>query len=95
MVRGSVPSALGGRLESEYESIGRGDIPPGLETSFLLRSADGSVVYAVVTVWTSREDLQAMRSREKPKAVALFEKFGVAPTVEIHDVVATTPSTGQ
>ncbi len=66
-------------------------MPPGLEMSFLLRSTDGSGVYTIESVWSSREALESMRASTKPRAVALFEEVGVTPNVAIHEVAESVP----
>ncbi len=91
MVRGEVPSARAWEFEANYQPSDNAPLPPGLERSFLLRDADKPGTYVIETLWSSREALQAMRSREKPRAVALFEEMGASPTVEIHEVVGTVP----
>ncbi len=91
MVKGEVPPARQKEFEAAYRP-GKAEVfPEGLEMSFLAKKSDGSGLYTIETVWSSLEVLQAMRSRQKPKAVALFEKVGVAPTVEIHEVVDEVP----
>ncbi len=91
MVKGNVPSDKWKDFESAYSSLKEGALPPGLETSFLLRKADMSGFYVVESIWSSPEALQEMRSKEKPKAVALFEAVGVTPAVEVHEVADTVP----
>lgn len=85
-VKGTVPSARWKDFEAEYRKAKEEPPPQGLEMSFLLRKGDGSGIYTIETIWSSREMLQAMRSKEKPKAVALFEDVGVSPTIEIHEL---------
>ncbi len=91
LVTGQVPSAKCGEFEAAYQLVKSGTLPEGLERSFLLRKQGGSGVYTIETIWSSVEALQAMRGREKPRAVALFEQVGVSPTVEIHEVADTVP----
>ncbi len=92
LVRGEVPAAKRRQFETAYQSVKGGTLPEGLEKSFLLKKEVGSgFLYTIESIWSSGEALQAMRSREKPKAVALFEEVGVSPTVEIHEVTDTVP----
>lgn len=91
IVRGEVPQARRKEFESAYRPVKTEILPEGLETSFLMRKSDGSGVYIIETIWKSMQELQAMRSKEKPKAVALFEGVGVSPTVEVHEVIDTVP----
>ena len=89
MVKGKVPPARLEEFENAYRSGKDGSLPPGLEMSLLLKSAEEPGLYTIETVWSSREALQAMRSSEKPRAIALFEEVGVSPKVEIHEVAAS------
>ncbi len=92
LVRGEVPAAKCGLFETAYQSVKGGTLPEGLERSFLLKKEEESgSLYTIESVWSSREALQAMRSREKPRAVALFEEIGISPSVEIHEVADTVP----
>ena len=91
LVSGNVPQNRRKDFESGYHSVRTGAIPQGLETSFLLRKADGSGLYIIETIWSSQEALEEMRSKQKPKAMALFEDVGISPTVEVYEVADTVP----
>ncbi len=92
LVSGEVPAAKCGQFETAYQSVKSGVLPEGLERSFLLKKEGGSgLLYTIESIWSSGEALQAMKSREKPKAVSLFEEVGVSPTVEIHEMIDTAP----
>lgn len=67
-----------------------GDPPPIVVESFLLSATD-SDIWRLVTVFTSREDLEAMResvrsSGQAPPGVRVFQAAGVEPTLTIFDV---------
>jgi heme-degrading monooxygenase HmoA len=91
MVTGKVPRDRQEGFESGYRSAKTEALPPGLEISVLMRSAENPEAYAIQTIWSSREALAAMRASGKPKAVALFEAVGVTPKVEIHEVAESIP----
>ncbi len=91
IVKGNVPTDRATQFETSYRQ-GKGTrLPPGLETSLLLRSSEEPGAYMIETVWSSREVLQAMRSSEKPRAIVLFEEVGASPKVEIFEVAETVP----
>ncbi len=90
-VRGDVPLARREEFEASYTPEKGAELPPGLEISLLLRSSGEAGTYVIETVWSSREALEAMRGSGKPRAVALFEKVGVSPTIEIHEVAGSVP----
>lgn len=95
LVRGKVPRVQRAEFESAYRALKNepSSRPQGLETSLLLKKADGEGTYTIQTIWASREALEAMRGSGKPKAVELFEEVAkVTPEeVEIHEVVETLP----
>ncbi len=89
MVTGKVPAGKRLEFEGGYSSIKNSVLPPGLERSLLLKNTGTPEAYTIESIWTTREALEAMRSRGKPKAAALFEQVGVSPKIEIHDVAET------
>jgi hypothetical protein len=77
-----------GDLERAYKE-GTRELPPDIVETFLVRDADDRSVYRVMTVWVSREALDAMRaSVDKPKGVQMFEAAGASPQLTILEVVA-------
>lgn len=63
-----------------------GSFPPGFRQSFLVHSTADSAVWRILTLWESREAIEAMRSQGTPKGVLLFRQAGVEPTLTIFDV---------
>lgn len=62
--------------------------PPGIDQTMLIQDADEM---SIVTVWTRREDLDAMiASGEEPFARRLIRQAGGTPSVRIFDVIART-----
>jgi quinol monooxygenase YgiN len=67
-------------------SQGSGNLPPAIVESFLLRAED-SDTWRIISVWRSREELDAYRaSVETPGAFAIFRAAGVEPTLTIFEV---------
>ena len=63
-----------------------GDLPPYILETFLLH-ADGSEMWRIVTVWASRDDLEAYRaSVETPEGVRIFRAAGAEPTLTVFEV---------
>ena len=61
----------------------------GIIQTFLLRSSKESGVWQIVTVWESREALEAMRqSGETPRGVLIFRSADAEPTLSVFGVVA-------
>ncbi len=74
-------------LVREYSGVG-GGLPPFIVETFLLHSAD-SGLWRIVTVWRSREDLEAYRrSVDTPEGVRIFRAAGSEPALTIFDVAA-------
>jgi quinol monooxygenase YgiN len=64
-------------------------VPPEIVDTFLVRDEQDETLFRIITIWVSREALDAMRaSGEKPKGVQMFEAAGARPTLVILDVVA-------
>ncbi len=91
IVSGKVSPSKQGDFEAGYRSVKGDPMPPGLERSFLLKSTDGTGMYAIESVWSNREALEAMRASTKPRAIALFEEVGVTPNVEVREVTESVP----
>lgn len=65
--------------------------PPGLVRSYLLHTADGP--WRIVTVWESREALDAMRAAGRPAALTMVEAAGATGTVSVWDVAGHLDAT--
>jgi quinol monooxygenase YgiN len=63
------------------------DLPAAIVESFLLRTADD--LWRVVTVWRSRQALDAYRSTvDTPAAIEMFRDAGAEPNVRVFDVAS-------
>lgn len=60
--------------------------PSGFVRSFLVHSNADPAVWRILTLWESREAIEAMRSQGTPKGALLFREAGVEPTLTIFDV---------
>lgn len=61
---------------------------PGLVKSFLIHSSRETDLWRILTLWTSREALDAMRqSNETPRGVLMFRRAHTEPLLSIFDVV--------
>jgi hypothetical protein len=85
-VRGVVPAAAVGDVVERYRAGLADERPEGLEASWLLRGADGTV--AVATLWRDPAALDALRaSGEEPFARRLIREAGGSPSAEFFDVL--------
>lgn len=92
IVDGSVPSSKTGDFIRDYASLLKGSKPRGFIDSILLKKTGSEQILAIQTKWASMDDLLAMRAEAgKPAAVALFEKYGSTPRVQIFEI-AYNPS---
>ncbi len=92
VVEGKVSSSKSKEFEANYTLVKNEPVPPGFISSSLLRSSKNPENYRIQTVWDSQEALEKMRSTtQTPKAFELFQKVGVAPTLEVYDVIDNVP----
>jgi hypothetical protein len=71
-----------------FEETRNSALPPFIVRSFLLRSDQDLDVWRIMTVFRSREDLDAMRaSGQIPRAVAMFRAAGADPTFALFNLV--------
>ena len=62
----------------------------GLVQSFLVQGARELELWRILTVWESREALDAMRgSVETPRGVLIFRAAGAEPSLSIFEVTET------
>jgi heme-degrading monooxygenase HmoA len=74
-------------LEKAYEE-GSHFEEPGLVQSFLIHNRRESDLWRILTLWSSREALDAMRrSNETPRGILMFRQAHAEPVLSIYDVV--------
>jgi len=74
-------------LEHAYTESRHHD-EPGLVQSFLIHNTREADLWRVLTLWSSREALEAMRrSNETPRGVLMFRQAHSEPVLSIYDVV--------
>ena len=73
-------------LESAFtEATGHLDV--GIAQTFLVHSVSDPPVWRIITVWESREALDAMRrTGETPRGVLMFRAAGAEPALSIFSV---------
>jgi heme-degrading monooxygenase HmoA len=75
-------------LEAAYKQ-GIEQLDAGITQTFLLRGSNDPSVWRIVTVWQSRDALEAMRrSGETPRGVLMFRAADAEPMLSVFDVVA-------
>ncbi len=81
-----------GALEQAYNEAIK-QLEPGIVQTFLLHSSADPTLWQIVTVWRSREALDAMRqSGTIPRGVLIFRPADAEPTLSIFQVVSTATS---
>ena len=76
------------RLEEAYKQ-GIENLDAGITQTFLLRSSKDANAWRIVTIWQSREALDAMRSSgETPRGVLMFRAADAEPALSVFEVVA-------
>ncbi|MGH7474941.1 MAG: antibiotic biosynthesis monooxygenase [Longimicrobiales bacterium] len=74
-------------LEQAYRDASA-DIPTGIVETFLARDAREATSWHIITVWSSRVALEAMRaSGATPKGVQIFRAAGAEPDLSVLEVV--------
>jgi quinol monooxygenase YgiN len=77
-----------GRLERAYAEATR-QLPPQMLETFLVQSAADPELWRVMSVWRSREALEAYRSSvDTPRGVLVFRAAGAEPSLGLLEVVA-------
>jgi hypothetical protein len=77
-------------LKAAFEQAGGDQLASPIRESFLVHE-EGSGVWRIATVWSSREELEAYRRSVKtPAGVAMFREAGAEPTITINEVVIHT-----
>ncbi len=75
-------------LEKAYKQ-GIENLDAGIAQTFLLRGSKDANRWQILTVWQSREALDAMRrSGETPRGVLMFRAAGAEPTLSVFEVMA-------
>lgn len=81
-------------LEQAYRE-GTGELPPDIVETFLVRDASRAEHFRIMTVWRSREALEAMRaSGVTPKGVQIFQAAGATPELSVLEVAVHRDHTG-
>jgi hypothetical protein len=87
VLEGRVAEDRVGGLECAFEQAGEA-LPLQIVSSSLVRDTDDPERFQIVTVWKSRDALEAYRATvEKPEGVQMFEDAGVSPELSILEVM--------
>ena len=83
-----VPQEAWRTLETAYNAAIQ-SLDPGIVETYLLHSANNETLWQILTVWESREALDAMRnSGEIPRGVLIFRAAGAQPELKVFLVPA-------
>lgn len=69
-----------------YEETRNAAVPPFVVRSFLLRSDTDPEIWRIMTVFRSREELEAMRASGTPRAVLMFRAAGAEPSYSLFNI---------
>jgi heme-degrading monooxygenase HmoA len=87
ILEGQVANQNWSKLEQAYQE-GSQHNEPGLVQSFLIHSMKETDLWRIVTLWSSREALDAMRrSNETPRGVLMFRQANSEPSLSVFEVV--------
>jgi len=77
-------------LEQAYQRSS-GQIPPGLEQSFLIHSIEDEEVWQIVTVWSGMASLQQIQQSKEagitPRGILMFREAHAEPVHSVFEVV--------
>ncbi len=60
---------------------------PGLVRSYLIHGLKEADLWQILTIWSSREALEAMRkTTQVPEGVLIFRRAGAEPTLTVYEI---------
>ncbi len=81
ILEGDLPPDKAAKLEANFAE---GTLEPGMLRMFLIKNGSKC---KIITLWESREALNAMKSKGTPKTVLMFRYAGVEGSLLNYDVV--------
>lgn len=76
------------KLEATYQQAVK-HLDAGIKQTFLLQNSKEPMLWQIVTLWESREALEAMRqSGETPRGVLIFRAASAEPSLSVLRVVS-------
>ncbi len=87
LLQAMVPRESWPELTRAYEGLLAETLPQGLEETALLQDAADPDSWAIASVWSSLEDVEAMRKAGTPGGVLAFRAAGVEPQLRRFTVV--------
>ena len=85
ILEADLPADKATKLEANFAE-GTKALDPGVIKIFLIKNGGKC---KIITLWESREAVNAMKSKGTPKGVLMFRYAGVEPTLLVYDVVNT------
>lgn len=83
-----VASEQAATLENTFRDAVK-TLDPGIVQTYLLHALKDAALWQIVTIWESREVLDAMRnSGQTPRGVLIFKAAGAEPTLHVYGVQA-------
>ncbi len=86
ILEANIPADKWAILESVYQKEME-NLDTEIVQTFLTKSHNDKTLFRIITVWESREALDAMRQQGTPRGVMMFREAGVDPHLTVFDVV--------
>ena len=75
-------------LQNAYLQVDKASLPNGLLNSHLAQDQSNPKLWRILTVWKSKEDMEAYRkSVETPAWFLVFRSVGAEPKLSISDIM--------
>ena len=85
VLEGKVPVDKTTLLIEKYREI-VSQKPPSIKKTYLANDAAMPMVWRIITVWRSQEDLESMRKQGTPAGVLVFRVAGSEPVLSVYQV---------
>jgi quinol monooxygenase YgiN len=87
MLEAQVAPENAAKLESEFKQAVQ-EMEAGIVQTFLVRASKDPGIWRIMTVWESRQALDAMRATaQTPRGVLIFKAAGAEPVLSVFEVV--------
>ncbi|MBI3379861.1 hypothetical protein HY029_03850 [Candidatus Gottesmanbacteria bacterium] len=90
ILEGEVSEEKASVLINKYKDTIK-QIPPEIVDTYLVHDTKNRLLWRIITIWKSKEDLEEMRKKGTPAGVLIFRSAGAEPTLSIYEVVEYSP----
>ena len=85
ILEGNVTTRNSRALLREYQKTIK-KLPSEIIKTYLVRNTTHTDLWRIITIWHSKEDLEAMRKQGTPKGVLIFRAAGCEPILSIFQI---------